>query len=151
VDVAALRRGIREMERRAGEGPAAAEELQRLLALTKHEAAARPEAAAVLAEAAAAEAAAAAAEAEAEAGAGAAAAWRGPSEPRMARDSSVASLAEEGGDTQLAEEGAAPAAAQPAAARPAAAEPGTKPAEWRQSDALNRAGRIANEEHDPAP
>ena len=58
MDVAALRRGIREMERRAGEGPAAAEELQRLLALTKHEAAARPEAAAVLAEAAAAEAAA---------------------------------------------------------------------------------------------
>ena len=72
MDVAALRRGIREMERRAGEGPAAAEELQRLLALTKHEAAARPEAAAVLAEAAAAEAAAAAAEAEAEAAAEAA-------------------------------------------------------------------------------
>ena len=155
VDVAALQRGISEMERRAGEGPAAAEELQRLLALTAEEAAARPEAAAVLVEAAA-------VQAEAEA------AWRRPSEPDVARDSSVASLAEEG-DTQLANgaaqlaEGAAPALAPREAVGQAvralresgaegaetAAEP-AKSAEWRQSDALNRAGRTANEEHDPA-
>ena len=144
VDVAALQRGISEMERRAGEGPAAAEELQRLLALTAEEAAARPEAAAVLAEAAK-----LLLEAEA--------AWRRPSEPGVARDSSLASLSE--GDNQLAEgveavteeagalresgtEGTEPAA-EPAA------EP-AKPAVWRQSDALNRAGRTANEEHDPA-
>ena len=147
VDVAALQRGIAEMERRAGEGPGAAEELQRLLALTAEEAAARPEAAAVLAEAA-------------EVLAEAEAAWRKPDEPGVTRDLSNASLTE--GGTQLAE-GEAPAPTPTAAAAEEVgtlreggaegAEPATeptKPAEWRQSDALNRAGRTANEEHDPA-